>query len=201
MKKDLLQQVNPPKFEKTEDMANLTYLNDASVLHNLRERYINNMIYVSTANHITNALFLFVFLSAPTITVIVTPLSYLILHSPISVTLHNSITSLRCPQTINFPYLVPYSFYQIPKPNQTPFPQSCPKQKTLKKDLLQQVNPPKYEKTEDMSNLTYLNDASVLYNLKERYVNQLIYVRFKTLPWHSSPSPCAGSGHPSDPTL
>ncbi len=120
MKKDLLQQVNPPKFEKTEDMANLTYLNDASVLHNLRERYINNMIYVSTANHITNALFLFVFLSAPTITVIVTPLSYLILHSPISVTLHNSITSLRCPQTINFPYLVPYSFYQIPKPNQTP---------------------------------------------------------------------------------
>lgn len=73
MKKDLLQQVNPPKFEKTEDMANLTYLNDASVLHNLRERYINNMIYVSTANHITNALFLFVFLSAPTITVTVTP--------------------------------------------------------------------------------------------------------------------------------
>lgn len=27
-----------------------------------------------------------------------------------------------------------------------------------------------------MSNLTYLNDASVLWNLKARYVNQLIYV-------------------------
>lgn len=27
-----------------------------------------------------------------------------------------------------------------------------------------------------MSNLTYLNDASVLYNLKERYVAELIYV-------------------------
>ena len=52
---------------------------------------------------------------------------------------------------------------------------------------MQQVNPPKYEKTEDMSNLTYLNDASVLYNLKERYVNQLIYVRIETLPWHSFP--------------
>lgn len=38
------------------------------------------------------------------------------------------------------------------------------------------MNPPKYEKCEDMSNLTYLNDASVLWNLKARYVNQLIYV-------------------------
>jgi len=48
-------------------------------------------------------------------------------------------------------------------------------EKTLKKDLLQQVNPPKFEKHEDMSNLTYLNDASVLYNLKSRYYFKLIY--------------------------
>ncbi|XP_042212124.1 myosin heavy chain, muscle-like [Homarus americanus] len=47
--------------------------------------------------------------------------------------------------------------------------------KDWKKDLVGQVNPPKYEKCEDMSNLTYLNDASVLYNLKSRYVNRLIY--------------------------
>ncbi|XP_055702058.1 myosin heavy chain, muscle isoform X17 [Phlebotomus papatasi] len=47
--------------------------------------------------------------------------------------------------------------------------------KDFKKDQLQQVNPPKYEKAEDMSNLTYLNDASVLHNLKQRYYNQLIY--------------------------
>ncbi|RWS28092.1 myosin heavy chain: muscle-like protein, partial [Leptotrombidium deliense] len=47
--------------------------------------------------------------------------------------------------------------------------------RTVKKDLLQQVNPPKYEKCEDMSNLTYLNEASVLYNLKERYFAKLIY--------------------------
>ncbi|XP_042212119.1 myosin heavy chain, muscle-like isoform X1 [Homarus americanus] len=47
--------------------------------------------------------------------------------------------------------------------------------KNWKKDLVGQVNPPKYEKCEDMSNLTYLNDASVLYNLKSRYVARLIY--------------------------
>ncbi|KAI2797772.1 TRAFAC class myosin-kinesin ATPase super [Blomia tropicalis] len=45
LKKDLLQQVNPPKFEKCDDMASLTYLNDASVLHNLKERYQMNIIY------------------------------------------------------------------------------------------------------------------------------------------------------------
>ncbi|XP_025075682.1 myosin heavy chain, muscle isoform X15 [Pogonomyrmex barbatus] len=47
--------------------------------------------------------------------------------------------------------------------------------KDFKKDQLQQVNPPKYEKCEDMSNLTYLNDASVLHNLKQRYYAKLIY--------------------------
>ncbi|XP_077289746.1 myosin heavy chain isoform X34 [Arctopsyche grandis] len=47
--------------------------------------------------------------------------------------------------------------------------------KDFKKDLVGQVNPPKYEKCEDMSNLTYLNDASVLHNLKQRYYHQLIY--------------------------
>merc|ERR1712027_81466 len=38
-------QVNPPKFEKCEDMANLTYLNDASVFNNLKTRYQAKMIY------------------------------------------------------------------------------------------------------------------------------------------------------------
>ncbi|XP_047492663.1 myosin heavy chain, muscle-like isoform X3 [Penaeus chinensis] len=47
--------------------------------------------------------------------------------------------------------------------------------KNFKKDLVLQVNPPKFEKCEDMSNLTYLNDASVLYNLKQRYITKLIY--------------------------
>lgn len=40
-------QVNPPKYEKAEDMSNLTYLNDASVLHNLKQRYYAKLIYVS----------------------------------------------------------------------------------------------------------------------------------------------------------
>lgn len=40
--------MNPPKFEKAEDMANLTYLNEASVLHNLKQRYFTGLIYVST---------------------------------------------------------------------------------------------------------------------------------------------------------
>lgn len=48
-------------------------------------------------------------------------------------------------------------------------------QKVLKKDLCQEMNPPKFEKTEDMSNLTFLNDASVLYNLRSRYAAMLIY--------------------------
>ena len=47
LKKEQVQEMNPPKFEKTEDMANLTFLNDASVLHNLRQRYYAMMIYRS----------------------------------------------------------------------------------------------------------------------------------------------------------
>ena len=38
------------------------------------------------------------------------------------------------------------------------------------------MNPPKFDKIDDMSNLTYLNDATVLWNLKDRYFHQLIYV-------------------------
>ena len=37
--------MNPPKFEKCEDMANLTYLNDASVFHNLDARFKCKLIY------------------------------------------------------------------------------------------------------------------------------------------------------------
>ncbi|ESN99871.1 hypothetical protein HELRODRAFT_129847, partial [Helobdella robusta] len=44
-KKDQIQQMNPPKFFMVEDMANMTYLNEASVLHNLRSRYTNGYIY------------------------------------------------------------------------------------------------------------------------------------------------------------
>ncbi|KAF0992774.1 hypothetical protein HZS_2692, partial [Henneguya salminicola] len=42
---DDVQRMNPPKFDKVEDMAELTCLNEASVLHNLTQRYYSNQIY------------------------------------------------------------------------------------------------------------------------------------------------------------
>lgn len=56
-------------------------------------------------------------------------------------------------------------------------PCTRPQVKEFKQDLVTQVNPPKFDMCEDMSGLTYLNDASVLHNLKVRYVERLIYVR------------------------
>ena len=45
--KDDIQKMNPPRFNKVEDMAELTCLNEASVLHNLKDRYYSSLIYVS----------------------------------------------------------------------------------------------------------------------------------------------------------
>ncbi|KAL1446577.1 hypothetical protein MTO96_044546 [Rhipicephalus appendiculatus] len=45
--KDDVQKMNPPKFNKVEDMAELTCLNEASVLHNIKDRYYSGLIYVS----------------------------------------------------------------------------------------------------------------------------------------------------------
>ncbi|OWK00502.1 hypothetical protein Celaphus_00019557, partial [Cervus elaphus hippelaphus] len=45
VKEDEIQQMNPPEFEMMEDMATLTHLNEASVLHALRRRYDHWMIY------------------------------------------------------------------------------------------------------------------------------------------------------------
>lgn len=50
LSKDDIQRMNPPKFDKVEDMADLTCLNEASVLHNLRDRYYSSLIYVSIAD-------------------------------------------------------------------------------------------------------------------------------------------------------
>ena len=54
--KDDIQKMNPPKFSKVEDMAELTCLNEASVLHNLKERYYSGLIYVSSHKHSFNSL-------------------------------------------------------------------------------------------------------------------------------------------------
>lgn len=41
-----LSKMNPPKFDRVDDIADLTYLNEASVVHNLRLRYGSGAIYV-----------------------------------------------------------------------------------------------------------------------------------------------------------
>ena len=48
VKKDDVLQMNPPKYDKCDDMADLNYLNDATILHNLRSRYVDWLIYVFT---------------------------------------------------------------------------------------------------------------------------------------------------------
>ena len=52
--------VNPPKFEKCEDMVNLTFLNDASVFWNLKTRYQAKMIHTYSGLFVVVSLFFFV---------------------------------------------------------------------------------------------------------------------------------------------
>ncbi|GAA6084933.1 myosin heavy chain, fast skeletal muscle-like, partial [Tachysurus ichikawai] len=47
--------------------------------------------------------------------------------------------------------------------------------RTVKEDDVYPMNPPKFDKIEDMAMMTHLNEASVLYNLKERYAAWMIY--------------------------
>ncbi|PKU33549.1 hypothetical protein llap_16146 [Limosa lapponica baueri] len=43
-------------------------------------------------------------------------------------------------------------------------------------DQIFSMNPPKYDKIEDMAMMTHLHEPAVLYNLKERYAAWMIYV-------------------------
>uniref|UniRef100_G3TI18 Myosin-7 n=1 Tax=Loxodonta africana TaxID=9785 RepID=G3TI18_LOXAF len=45
VREDQVMQQNPPKFDKIEDMAMLTFLHEPAVLYNLKERYASWMIY------------------------------------------------------------------------------------------------------------------------------------------------------------
>ena len=47
---DDIRPMNPPKFDKIEDLALLTHLHEPAVLFNLKERYAAWMIYVRTIN-------------------------------------------------------------------------------------------------------------------------------------------------------
>jgi hypothetical protein len=46
----------------------------------------------------------------------------------------------------------------------------------VKEDQIFPMNPPKYDKIEDMAMMTHLHEPAVLYNLKERYAAWMIYV-------------------------
>lgn len=46
-----LHRMNPPKFDRVDDIADLTHMNEASVVHNLRLRYGSGAIYVRAALH------------------------------------------------------------------------------------------------------------------------------------------------------
>uniref|UniRef100_A0A8B9GJE0 MYSS protein n=1 Tax=Amazona collaria TaxID=241587 RepID=A0A8B9GJE0_9PSIT len=47
--------------------------------------------------------------------------------------------------------------------------------KQVKDDQIFPMNPPKYDKIEDMAMMTHLHEPAVLYNLKERYAAWMIY--------------------------
>uniref|UniRef100_A0A7N8XKI8 Myosin heavy chain, fast skeletal muscle-like n=1 Tax=Mastacembelus armatus TaxID=205130 RepID=A0A7N8XKI8_9TELE len=46
---------------------------------------------------------------------------------------------------------------------------------TVKEDDIHPMNPPKFDKIEDMAMMTHLNEPCVLYNLKERFASWMIY--------------------------
>ncbi|XP_061702261.1 myosin-8-like isoform X4 [Syngnathoides biaculeatus] len=51
----------------------------------------------------------------------------------------------------------------------------CGKVVMVDQDDLQPMNPPKFDKIEDMARLTHLHEPAVLFNLKERYAAWMIY--------------------------
>ncbi|CAL8405958.1 unnamed protein product [Arctogadus glacialis] len=52
---------------------------------------------------------------------------------------------------------------------------SSSEERTVKEDDVTPMNPPKYDKIEDMAMMTHLNEAAVLYNLAEGYSAWMIY--------------------------
>ena len=68
------------------------------------------------------------------------------------------------------------------------------KTKTFKAEDVEPQNPPKYALMEDMANMTYLSEASVVNNLNERYTRFLIYTYSgRDLPHCSDIFHCSGT--------
>jgi len=65
---DDIQKMNPPKFDKVEDMAELTCLNEASVLHNLKERYYSGLVYVRNKTKIIFGFYFTIYITYNVIT-------------------------------------------------------------------------------------------------------------------------------------
>ena len=53
---------------------------------------------------------------------------------------------------------------------------STGKKVEVQRDDLQKMNPPRFNKVANMTELTCLNEASLLFNIKDRYYSELIYV-------------------------
>lgn len=59
-------------------------------------------------------------------------------------------------------------------------------QREVDRESVDKVNPAKFDKADDMAELTHLNEASVVHNLHMRYQTDLIYVRFRQASWDES---------------
>ncbi|KAL0993002.1 hypothetical protein UPYG_G00102020 [Umbra pygmaea] len=151
--KDDIQKMNPPKFSKVEDMAELTCLNEASVLHNLKDRYYSGLIYED-------------------------PERYLFVDRAV---VYNPAT--QADWTAKKLVWIPserhgFEAASIKEERGEEVVVELAengKKAMVNKDDIQKMNPPKFSKVEDMAELTCLNEASVLHNLKDRYYSGLIY--------------------------
>ncbi|KAK6025120.1 myosin head [Ostertagia ostertagi] len=163
VKKDEAQEMNPPKFDKTEDMANLTFLNEASVLANLKDRYKDMMIYTYSG--------LFC--------VVINPYKRLPIYTESVIKFYMGKRRNEMPPHLfatsdeayrNMVQGFVAAEIQSVQGDQVTVVTAKGNSVTVKKDEAQEMNPPKFDKTEDMANLTFLNEASVLANLKDRQI-------------------------------
>ncbi|RXN06722.1 myosin heavy chain, fast skeletal muscle-like [Labeo rohita] len=140
VKEDDIHPMNPPKFDKIEDMAMMTHLNEPCVLYNLKERYAAWMIYTYSG--------LFC--------VTVNPYKWLPVYDSVVVAGYRGKKRIEAPPHI---FSISDNAYQF----------------MLTEDDIHPMNPPKFDKIEDMAMMTHLNEPAVLYNLKERYAAWMIY--------------------------
>ncbi|MGH0118756.1 UNVERIFIED_CONTAM: hypothetical protein FKN15_062218 [Acipenser sinensis] len=179
--KDDIQKMNPPKFSKVEDMAELTCLNEASVLHNLRESLTQPTLAV--------------FVTRPQIEMKNQRTPDFKMAKKAGSTLSEDEKFLFLDKNfINSPVAqadwAAKKLVWVPSEKQGFEAASIKEERgdevvvvlaengkklTINKDDIQKMNPPKFSKVEDMAELTCLNEASVLHNLRERYFSGLIY--------------------------